>query len=255
MHGNGALYSHSPNMFGVAVMPKSAPMEGYRLFRDALIMPLDLGQDHITDAYLFSEYDDNTTPVTASSPSTPSSEISSLCPSWTLLPRERKVDLSSWDATPDWIKRRSPRFCDLDDGLLGREKRRHMDEPHDLVVASVEPPEAGPNNPGTPFRFVEIHPDNILSGEVHRAKGEWKRGRPRLRKSASNAKSKVGITTGGQCGMDRMDTETSGEPTTCYRQVAARHEPSLFQPVFDHLLVTDQERDFFAGLFAPSFFD
>ncbi|KAI1616324.1 hypothetical protein EDD36DRAFT_415227 [Exophiala viscosa] len=254
MHDKEALCLYSPKMFDVAVLPKFAPMEGYQLFQDALIMPLDLDQNHSSDAYLFSEYDDNTTLSTAGSPSTPSSEIATLSPSWSFLPKERGMDLSSWDATPDWIKRRSPRSYDLDDGILGRKKRRHLDEPHDLVVASVEPHEARPNNSGTPFRFVEITPDNILSGEVHRAKGEWKRGRPR-RKSASNAKSKVAITTGGQCGMDRIDTEPSGQPTTSYGQTAARHEPSLFQPVFDQLLVTEQERDFFAGLFAPSFLD
>ncbi|KAK4949684.1 hypothetical protein LTR10_011525 [Elasticomyces elasticus] len=227
MLDNTPLCLDSPHMFDVAGVPEPSRMEGYHLFQDALIMPFDLAENISSYSYLVSEHDDVTTPSTASSPLTPSSDNSSVFPGWSLLSQEPGLDLSSWDATPDWVKQRSPQLYDLDDSLASHKKACYMDDPHDLLVSAAEPAEEASKDAKTPFRFVEITPDKILSGEIHRAKGEWKRGRPRLRKSAPKSKSKV---------------------------TPARHEANLFQPVFDHLLVTEQEKGFFAGLFAPSLF-
>lgn len=227
-------------------------MDGYPLFQDALVIPHDQARDLSSESYSPCEHDDDRTLSTASSPVTPSSDISTLFPSWALLSQESEMDLSSWDATPDWVKQLSPQSYDVDGSRLSRKRRRPIDEPYDLPVAAEEPPETMVQISDAPFRFVEITPDSIVSGDIHRAKGEWKRGRPRLQKSASKTKSKARRTsTQQQHETDQDNTKPSVEVVSCDGPAAPRHEQSLFQPVFDHLLVTEQERDFFAGLFAP----
>jgi hypothetical protein len=236
------------------------------LFSAGLIMPLDLDQDDCCDFYCSPDYhDDDKTVSTASSPITPSSDVSALFPSWGLCLPEPAIDLSSWDATPDWVRNSSrllKRSWDFNDNHLAgtknnfhQKRRRYSYQVRDNMATSManqtpEQIQGASRMPDMPLRFVEITPDNILSGDIHRAQGEWKRGRPRLDKSNSKTKSnKVSSPyRNNPPEIKAASARSTIEVPEVHTTASYRH--ALFQPVFDHLLVTDVERDFFASLFA-----
>lgn len=245
---------------------KTPDMDGKPLFSDGLVMPLDFDPDYYSDFFSSSDHpDDDKTVSTASSPITPSSDISALFPSWNPCLPEPVIDLSSWDATPEWIRnssrlpRRSFDFNNIHFGSaensFSHKKRRHNYQVPDSLATppASEPPEPireAPKAPDMPLRFVEITPDNILSGDIHRAQGEWKRGRPRINKSNSKPKSNKASSPSRSNWPGRKASPAMSTIGVPRAHTTESYNHSLFQPVFDHLLVTDMERDFFSSLFA-----
>ncbi|KIW13009.1 hypothetical protein PV08_08196 [Exophiala spinifera] len=227
-------------------------------------MPEDFDDDFPSDLYWEpSQIEDDQTTSSVSSPPTPSSDISAFVPSWKPCSPRLEMDLSSWDATPEWIKQSSrgrQRAWDCSEsdptGDCIQDKRLRYNYqsadymPAPIIIESQEPTQEPPKEPDVPLRFVTVTADNILSGDIHRAQGEWKRGRPRLNKPTSKRKAAT-ATCSEQKYPARMRVSHSPSGIgTVVSHASEPHHQSLFQPVFDHLLVTDQERTFFSALFS-----
>ncbi|KAL6251104.1 hypothetical protein RBB50_001312 [Rhinocladiella similis] len=236
-----------------------------------LIMPQDFDDDYSSELYWQpSLFDDDQTTSTVSSPLTPTSDISAFIPNWKSSSPRLEMDLSSWDATPEWIKqssrlRQRPWDCSETDATseyVQHKKRRYNYQSPDFMPASIKieaqaPKMETPKELDVPLRFVTVTADNILSGDIHRAQGEWKRGRPRLNKANSKSKAVTAVVAAASPEQkDPARMRVSQTPSSIGNLAPhASEQPynsTLFQPVFDHLLVTDQERTFFSSLFSQS---
>lgn len=227
-------------------------------------MPQDFDDDYSSDLYWQpNQFDDDQTTSTVSSPLTPSSDISTFIPNWKSCSPRLEMDLSSWDATPEWIKQSSrlwqrPLDCSESDATsehIRHKKRRYNHQTPDYMPAPVKiesqvPKKATLKEPDVPLRFVTVTADNILSGDIHRAQGEWKRGRPRLNKPNSKTKEATAISSERKDSVGMRISQTPSSIGDLPPYASEQPNQSLFQPVFDHLLVTDQERTFFSALFS-----
>jgi len=249
-------------------MVRQLNMERQPVFEDAMIMPFDMDQDGESNYYYQPDsYDDDQTATTASSPITPSSDNSILFSSWSSCSQDPVMDLSSWDATPEWIRTSPPRqfpprnSSEADPkyfaGYPRDKKSDHIHTIHsyaaipDDSIHSPRPSKKARKNEGAPLRFVSVTPASILSGDIHRTQGEWKRGRPRLVRPAPKSKTRPSAPASNDQEFEAEALQSSVAfhcPKGC---LASPCSQSLFGPVFDHLRVTTQEQNFFAALLAP----
>jgi hypothetical protein len=155
----------------------------------------------------------------------------------------------SWSSPGDHLKgsdmHMSKRKPILDDGYGGHSAAT------DDVDHSHTPVKKARVEADVPLRFVSVTPHNILSGDIHRTQGEWKRGRPRLSKSSSKTKTPRSPAAPHAEQLPKTGVEPRQTPEAVDDKLVSTVSHGLFGPVFDNLLVTDQERDFFERLFVP----
>lgn len=245
-------------------------MEHQIFMNGAIIVSFDMDQDPLHDHYYQPDsYDDDQTATTASSPITPASDNSVPFSHWNSRLQESELDLSSWDATPDGIRMSNTlqfqpwNFGDIEpkkvEGYSRNQKQFQSGTIgsnatfRDDAIKSPRPSKRPRQETEVPLRFVSVTPDNILSGDIHRTQGEWKRGRPRLVKPAPKSKTLPSPPSAKkQTVGTRIQPPVAVDSASNYP--ASLNNQTLLGPVFDHLRVTTQERNFFASLFPPGEF-